>query len=110
MQYWTIEEEVVVLYYASRRVKNATIVELLAKKCSPRVRNLKQIAQKSSRLRRICGQKKVVLEDTYPAPFPDWDRKLVDQWLFSNMEKAKLQQLLEFDGETAAIIDEVSGL
>ena len=109
MQYWTIEEEVVVLYYASRRVKNATIVELLAKKCSPSVRNLKQIAQKSSRLRRICGQK-VVSEDPFSPPFPDWDRKLVDQWLFSNMEKAKLQQLLEFDGETAAIIDEVSGL
>lgn len=110
MTMWTVEEEVIVLYYASRRVRNVTIVELLAKKCSPRVRNLKQIAHKSSRLRRICGQKKVASEDTWLPPFPDWDLKLVDQWLFSKMEKADLQQLLEFDGETAAIIGEVTGL
>lgn len=110
---WTVEEEAVVLYYASRRVRNLTIVELLAHKCSPNVRNLKQVAHKSSRLRRICGQKVAPADPSSPSPsppYPDWDLKLVDQWLFSKMEKAELQRLLHFDGGTAATIAEVSGL
>ena len=40
----------------------------------------------------------------------DWNRKLADQWLVSKMDKADLERLLEFDGETAAIIGEASGL
>lgn len=108
MSKWTTEEELVLLYYASRRVRIATIVDLLAKKCLPKVRNAKQIAHKASRLRRVCGQKELVLGDSWPTPDPEWDLKLVDEWLFSRMEKAQLERLLEFDGETAAIIGEVS--
>ena len=109
MPTWTTEEEVVVLYYASRRIKNVTIVDLLAKKCCPKVRNIKQITHKASRLRKVCGQKKGALGDTWPVPDRDWDRKLVDRWLFDRMERTKLAQLLEFDGESAAIIGEASG-
>ena len=109
MSQWTTEEELVLLYYASRRVRIATIVDLLAKKCRPKVRNAKQIAHKASRLRRACGQKELVLGDSWSTPDREWDLKLVDEWLFSRMEKAQLERLLEFDGETAAIIGEVSG-
>ena len=109
MTAWTTEEEVVVLYYASRRIKSATIAELIAKKCHPKVRNIKQIAHKSSRLRMVCGPRPVV-GSSWPTAGRDWNRKLADEWIVSKMEKAKLQQLLEFDGETAAIIGEASGL
>lgn len=108
MPKWTPEEEMVLLYYASRGVKNATIIELLVKKCNPRVRTLKQIAHKTTRLRSKCGQKEVVYAGFGPTPERIWDRKLVDQWLLSKMEKPQLERLLEFDGETAAIIGEVS--
>ena len=110
MTAWTIEEELVVLYYASRRIKSATIADLIAKKCHPKVRNVKQITHKSSRLRLACGQRRLVAGSPWPTPDRDWNRKLVDQWLLMKMEKAKLQHLLEFDGETAAIIGEASGL
>ena len=46
----------------------------------------------------------------WPTPDRDWNRKLADQWLLRKMEKAELERLLEFDGETAAIIGEASGL
>ncbi|KAF6236101.1 hypothetical protein HO173_005729 [Letharia columbiana] len=106
MPKWTIEEEIVLLYYASRQVKYATIADILAKKCHPNVRTVKQITHKAARLRKSCGQKEVVLRACWAASDREWDRKLADQWLFSRMEKAKLVKLLEFDGETAAIIDE----
>ena len=108
MTAWTTEEEVVVLYYASRRIRKATIVELIAKKCYPKVRNLKQVTHKSSRLRIESGQRKHVPGSPWPTPDRDWDLKLVDQWLFGKMDKAELERLLEFDGETAAIIGEAS--
>lgn len=104
-----MEEEVVLLYYVSRQVKHATIVDILAKKCRPGDRNVKQIAHKAVRLRRSCGQKEVVLDACWPAPDQEWDRELADQWLLSRMGKDELEELLEFDGETAAIIGEVSG-
>ena len=110
MPAWTTEEEVVVLFYASRGIKNATIAELIAKKCYPRVRNLKQITHKSSRLRTISNHGRLVVGSSSPTSDEDWTRKLADQWIVSKMEKAKLEQLLEFDGETAAIIAEASGL
>ena len=107
MPSWTIEEEIVVLFYASRRVKNATIVDLLAKKCPAidpaNVRNIKQVAHKSSRLRQALG-------GTSSASGREWNRNIVDEWLFSVMDEDDVKRLLEFDGETAAIIDEVSGL
>ena len=108
MTAWTTEEEVVVLYYASRRIKSATIAELIAKKCHPKVRNVKQIAHKSSRLRTLSGHR-IVVGSPWPTSDRDWNRKLADGWIVSKMEKAKLQQLLEFDGETAAIIGDASG-
>ena len=104
MPKWTIEEEIVLVYYASRHIKHATIVAILEFKCGPEVRNLKQIIHKAARLRKECG-----LEDILPKRMRGWDRKHADRWLFSQMEKAELEKLLEFDGETAAIIDEVSG-
>ena len=109
MTAWTTEEEIVVLYYASRSIKGATIAELIAKKCHSKVRNVKQIAHKSSRLRKACGQKKLILGSPWSTADRDWNRKLADQWLVSKMEKAELKHLLEFDGETAAIIEEASG-
>ena len=108
MPKWSAEEEIVVLYYASRGVKPATIIELLVQKCKPKERNLKQIAHKTTRLRISCGHKEVVHDGDGPPPERTWDRKLADRWLFSKMEKPQLEQLLEFDGETAAIIGEVS--
>ena len=113
MPVWTTEEEAVVLYYASRQVKNGTIVDLLDKKCNHTLRSVKQVSHKSSRLRKVCGEdkvEKVETDETWPRTIREWDLKRVDQWLFMKIEKAKLQQLLEFDGETAAIIGEVSGL
>lgn len=107
MKRWTIEEEMVVVYYASRYVKHATIVDILSKKCPPRVRTPKQVTSKVLRLRIASGQKEVV-EGTGASQNRGWDRKLADQWLLSKMEKERLQELLEFDGETAAIIGEVS--
>ncbi|KAL9134324.1 MAG: hypothetical protein Q9175_004498 [Cornicularia normoerica] len=110
MRKWTMEEEVVLLYYVSRQVKHATIVDILAKKCRPGDRNVKQIAHKAVRLRRSCGQKEVVLDACWPAPDQEWDRELADQWLLSRMGKDELEELLEFDGETAAIIGEKNDL
>ena len=110
MTAWTLEEEIVVLYYASRRIKSVTIVDLIAKKCHPKVRNLKQVTHKSSRLRRATGQRRLVVGNPWPPADREWNREFVDQWLIGKMEKAKLQHLLEFDGETAAIISEASGL
>ena len=110
MTAWTTEEEIVVLYYASRRIRTATIAELIAKKCHPKVRNMKQIAHKSSRLRVLSGQRRVTVGSPWPTPNREWNRKLADQWIVSKMEKAKVKHLLEFDGETAAIIGEASGL
>ena len=107
---WTPEEEVVLLYYASRRVNKATLMNILDKKCSPKVRTAKQISHKVLRLRRLCGQKEFVRNAEGSAPKHEWDRKLVDQWLLSKMEKAKVEPLIEFDGETAAMIGEVSGI
>ena len=110
MTVWTTEEEIVVLYYASRRIKTATIAELIAKKCHPKVRNIKQIAHKSSRLRILSGHKRLAAGIPWRTPDREWNRKLADQWIMSKMEKAKVKHLLEFDGETAAIIGEASGL
>ena len=109
MPKWTIQEEIVLVYYASRQIKHATIVDILEFKCGPEVRTLKQVLHKAARLRKECGQ-----EEYIPSKIPHkrnrgWDRKLADRWLFSKMEKAELEKLLDFDGETAAIIDEVSG-
>ena len=109
MPKWTSEEEVVLLYFASRRVKKATLLNLLDKKCSPRVRTAKQLSHKVLRLRRLCGQKETVRRVDGTMPIREWDRKLVDQWLVAKMEKVKVEQLIEFDGETAAMIGEVSG-
>ncbi|CAD6571407.1 MAG: hypothetical protein ASARMPREDX12_004343 [Alectoria sarmentosa] len=109
MKRWTIEEEMVVVYYASRYVKHATIVDILSKKCPPRVRTPKQVTSKVLRLRIASGQKEVV-EGTGASQNRGWDRKLADQWLLSKMEKERLQELLEFDGETAAIIGENNDL
>ena len=109
MPRWTIEEEIVLVYYASRRIKHATIVEILAKKCRPEVRNVKQITHKAARLRKVCGQKENASKSTWPARNREWDRELADRWLLSGMETVKLEKLLDFDGETAAIIGEASG-
>ena len=109
MTAWTTEEEIVVLYYASRSIKCATIAELIAKKCHDKVRNVKQIAHKSSRLRQACGQTKLIMGSPWSTADRDGNRKLADQWLISKMEKSELKHLLEFDGETAAIIEEASG-
>ena len=106
---WTNEEEIVLLYYASRQIKYATIVESLAKNCNPGVGTVKEITQKAARLRTGCGQKEIVLVKEWPAHDREWDRMLADRWLLSRMEKDKIEELLEFYGETAAIIDEVSG-
>ena len=111
MTAWTTEEEIVVLYYASRHIKSATIADLIAKKCHPKVRNVKQITHKSSRLRIACGKRRYTAGIPLPpTPDRDWNRKFADQWIVSKMDKADLQHLLEFDGETAAIIGEASGL
>lgn len=107
MKRWTIEEELVVVYYASRYVKHTTIVDILAKKCSPQIRTQKQITSKVLRLRKASGQKNFVDEAGWPQN-RGWDRKLADQWLFRKRKKETLEELLKFDGETAAIIDEVS--
>ena len=107
MPRWTTEEELVVLYYASRRVKNAAIIEILSKKCNPKARTVKQITHKIARLRKVCDQDETVVRSTSPLPDRAWNRKLVDGWLLSKMDKAELEGLLEFDGETAAIIGEV---
>lgn len=107
MRRWTTEEELVALYYASRNVKHATIVDILAKKCSTEVRTQKQVTSKLVRLRIASGQNEVVEVPGAPQ-IRRWDRKLADQWLFSMMEKERLQELLEFDNETAAIIGQVS--
>ena len=48
------------------------------------------------------------LEGTGAPQNRGWDRKLADQWLLSKTEKERQQELSEFDGETAAIIGEVS--
>lgn len=97
----------VVVYYASRYVQYATIVDILAKKCPPRVRNPKQITSKVLRLRKASGQKEFVEGNGAPQS-RGWDRKLADQRLLSKTEKERQQELSEFDGETAAIIGEVS--
>ena len=110
MTAWSTEEEIVVIYYASRRIKSGTIEELIAKKCHPKVRSIKQIAHKSSRLKKACAKRRSGMVNPFLAPDREWNRKLADQWIVSKMEKAELDQLLEFDGETAAIIGEASGL
>ena len=110
MTAWTTEEEIVVLYYASRRIKSVTIADLIAKKCHGKVRNVKQIAHKSSRLRNACGPRTFIMGNPWSPADRDLTRKLADQWLVSKMDKAELERLLEFDGETAAIIGEASGL
>lgn len=114
MQKWTLEEKLVVVYYASRNIKHATIVNLLAKKCSTELRTESQVAHKLVELRIASGHKGYV-KGTGGAQNAQnrgwdrgWDRKLADQWLFSNMEKERLEELLDLDDETAAIIGEVS--
>lgn len=114
MTRWTAEEEIVLVYYASRQIKHATIVAILDLKCRPEVRTLRQIAHKATRLRTQCVQEENTLEGQLPTRHRGWDRKLADRWIFSKMEKVKMdkvkmEKLLNFDGETAAIIDEVSG-
>ena len=110
MTAWTTEEEIVVLYYASRRIKSATIVDLIAKKCHPKVRNIKQITHKSSRLKIACAMSGPGPMNPFLPPDQEWNRKRADEWIVGQMDKAELDQLLEFDGETAAIIGEASGL
>ena len=109
MPKWPPNEEVVLLYYASRRIKTLTLINILNKKCTPKVRTPKQIAHKVLRLRRLCGQKEIVRLGNGTVPKREWDLELVDQWLLNKMEKAEVKKLIEFDGETAAMIDEVSG-
>ena len=109
MPKWPPDEEVVLLYFASRRVNKFTLMNILDKKCTPKVRTPKQIAHKVLRLRRLCGQKEIVRRSDGTVPKREWELELVDQWLLSRLPKAKVEELIEFDGETAAMIGEVSG-
>ena len=45
---WTIHEEIVLLYCASRQVKLDTIFDILAKKCGTEVRTVQQISHKAA--------------------------------------------------------------
>ena len=97
MPKWTIEEEAVLAYYTSRQIKNATIAQILEKKCPPRVRTEKQVVRKVGRLRTACAKKKIASQGSWYSSDRKCDRSLADEWLFSKMEKAKLEKLLEFD-------------
>ena len=108
---WSPEEESVLLYYASRDIKHRIIVQLLKHKCNTSVRTVSSIENRIRRIREACkdaglGQ----MQDTTIQRDPIWDRKVVDSWLVSKMERGKLLGLIEFDGSTAAILEPVSTL
>ena len=110
MRRWTLEEEVVLVYYASRYVRYASIVEILATKCIPGDRSIRQISHKVARLRRSGVQSRVVPQTPGLQSDRDWNRVEADRWILLRMCRAELDILLDFDGYTAAIIDEVIDL
>ena len=110
---WSLEEDVVILYYASREIRYCTIIELLKQKCPTSVHKQTDLKMRLRRLRKACqdaglGQMQDVTVNTGQAQ--PWDRKVVDSWLIRMMEKSKLEKLLDFDGATTAIIEPVSTL
>ncbi|KAF6236100.1 hypothetical protein HO173_005728 [Letharia columbiana] len=105
---WSTEEEVVVLYYASREIRYCTIIELLQHKCHTSVHKKASLTNRLRKLKNASqdaglGQMQNTTINTGQAR--PWDRKVVDSWLVRMMEKGKLEKVLEFDGATAAIIE-----
>lgn len=112
MSYFSTEEAAIVLYHASREIRHKTVGELLKHKCPISVRNEKSISDQCIKQRKACekaglGQMRGT-KDKVGSTQSLWDRKVVDMWLVRSMEKGKLEKLLEFDGMTAAIIEQAS--
>ena len=107
---WTPEEEIVLVYYITRNITYASIIEIMTVRCGTGVRNIKQISEKVIKLR-----KHGVLEQKFQRFHrrnrdQNWDVKRADSWILNTMNKAELDILLDFSGFIAATIDEVSGL
>ena len=107
---WTLEEEVVLVYYLTRNITYASIIELIAVKCGTDIRRPRHISDKVAKLRK-SGVLERPLQHVYRRNRDQhWNIKRADCWILHVMNKAALDNLLDFSGYVAAVIDEVSGL
>ncbi|KAM0802995.1 hypothetical protein BDR22DRAFT_819214 [Usnea florida] len=106
---WTIQEEVVLVYYITRNINYASIIEVMYVRCST-VRTINQINRKVSRLFKSGVLKKELPYLHRRNRNQRWNVKCADCWILHTMSKAELDNLLDLSGYIAAVIDEVSGL
>ena len=106
---WTLQEEVVLVYYITRNINYASIIEIMYVTCST-VRTINQMNRKVSRLLKSGVLKKELPYLHRRNRNQRWNAKCADCWILHAMSKAELDKLLDFSGYIAAIIDEVSGL
>ena len=107
---WTRDEEVVLVYYITRNITYASIIEIMALRCHNGVRKMKHISDKVAKLRKhgllVQKSQHIYLRNRDQL----WDIKRADRWILSSMNKAELDVLLDFSEQVAAIISEVSCL
>ena len=107
---WTREEEVVLVYYLTRNITYASIIEIMAVRCHTGVRKMKHISDKVAKLRKHSVLVQKSQHFYLRNRDQHWDIQRADRWILLSMNKAELDMLLDFSGYVAAIIDGVSCL
>lgn len=110
VQKWNLEQEVVVAYYAIRNIRYDSITAIMARKFNTNRRTRKQIVHKVK-----CLRSQGVLPRDARGSFrllngQDWMLKHTDRWILRTVGKERLDILLDHDGKTAVIIDDVTAL
>ena len=110
VQRWNLEQEVFVAYYAIRNINYDSITEIMARKFNTKRRTHKQIVHRVKCLR-LLG----ILPRDARGKFrllngQDWMVKHTDRWILRTLGKENLDILLDHDGKTAAIIENVTAL
>ena len=107
---WTLQEEVVLVYYITRNINYASIIEIMAVRCNTTLRTINQLNKKVSRLLKSGVLKKELPYLHRCNKDQRWKVKCADCWILHAMSKAELNELLDLSAYVAAIIDEVGGL
>ena len=110
MRTWTLKEEVVLVYYLTRNITYVSIIELIAVKCGTEVRRPRHVSDKVAKLLKFGVLERPLQHVCRRNRDQHWDIKRADRWILHVMRKAELDNLLDFSGYVAAVIDEVSGL
>ena len=98
---WSKEESAIALFFISRAITYKVAIDVIYKK----YKITRTISQCSARVRQIrIDMTKDGLPDPLHAGTMSYDIGVVDEWLGRQMDKGKLQELLEIDDDVEEIL------